>query len=181
MAAPTTQFDLERVRDLKGRHRHAWYRRVALSLMAAVVVLALLGVFGQSPATRTASGPAGTLTVQTPERLRGGILWPGEIRVRARTKIVAPVIVLGGGFMEGMQLNTLVPAATSEASRPPRPGQEEASLALTYPTLEAGDELSLFLQLQVDPTTVGLHDLSVRLEGANIAPIDSPLTARVFP
>lgn len=180
MEASTTQFDLGRVRDLEGRRGHAWYRRIALAVMAAIVVAALAGVFGQTQSSRAADGPAASLRVQMPKTVRGGLMVPVRIAVRAKQKIIAPTLVLGPGFIEGMQLNSLEPAATSEASRPPN-ADGDAAFALTYPTLEAGDTLTVYVQLQVDPTTIGRQDVSVGLEGGNARPVRSPATLRVLP
>jgi hypothetical protein len=58
-----------------------------------------------------------------------------------------------------MQFNTLEPSPTSEASRGPR-------VVLSYPELKAGDELVVYVQLQVNPTTVGDQDMSVELDDA---------------
>lgn len=176
----TTAFDLDRVRDLAGRKSHAWYRRAFLALMLAIVVAALAGVFGQTQSTRAASGPAAELRIQAPSTVRGGLMWPIRISVRARQKIVSPTIVLGSGFIRGMQLNSLEPAATAETSRPPD-ADGHAPFALTYPTLDAGETLTVYVQLQVDPTTIGRQDVSVSLEGANARPVRSPATLTVLP
>lgn len=170
----TTAFDLGRTRDLTGRSRHQWYRRAGLAVMGAVVVAALLGTFGQRDHTQTASGPAGSLELMKPAMLRGGLLWRARIVVRATEKIAAPQLVLGSGFVRGMQLNTIEPSPTSEGSR-------GSGLAFTYPTLNAGDSLTIYLQLQSDPTIVGAQNTSVSLEGANIAPIRLSSSTRVLP
>jgi hypothetical protein len=65
--------------------------------------------------------------------------------------------VLGSGFVEGMQLNTVEPSPVSEAGRGPR-------VVLSYAALRPGDELVVYLQLQVNPTTVGEQDTSVELD-----------------
>lgn len=174
VSASTIAFDLGRVRDLAGRSWHPWGRRLILLAMLAFVLVGLAGVFGQVQRTRVTDGPVAKLTVRTPEALRGGLYWPAEIRVKAHRRITAPVLVLGAGYIRGMQLNTVEPAPVSEASRGGR-------LAFTYPTLEPGDDLVVRFQLQVNPTTVGEQDLGVRLESADTKPVDLPASARVLP
>lgn len=180
MTTSTTQFDLERARDLRGRHGHVWNRRFWLLLMAVFVGCALAGQFGQSPSIRTATGDAAEVRVHMPETIRGGLMYPVRIEITARESIAAPQVVLGSGFIDGMHLNTLEPAPTAESSRPPK-GGNPGSLALTYPSLDAGDVLTVYLQLQVNPTTVGSQDVSVSVEGPGIDPVRSPATLRVLP
>jgi hypothetical protein len=174
MLSSTTEFDLDRTRDLKGRGHQPWVRRVGLLLMGVIVVLALLGRFGQTEQSHAAASPSAKLEVLIPGTLRGGLLWRARIIVHARQKIAAPVLVLGPGYVRGMQLNTIEPSPTSETSR-------AAGLAFSYPTLEAGQSLTVYLQLQVDPTVIGAQDLSVGLEGANIDPVRVPASTRVLP
>ena len=50
---------LERSRDLAGRTRYPYYRRVLLGAIAVLPVLALLGVFGQKPSTTSANSGHG--------------------------------------------------------------------------------------------------------------------------
>jgi hypothetical protein len=176
----TTDFDLARVRDLSGRSAHVWYRRVTIGVLLVFVLAALGGLFGQTSHTRQVAGSAATVTIRATHTVRGGLLWPARIQIQAKQKIVSPQVVLGPGFVKGMQVNTLEPSATSETTRTTTDGSP-GSLALTYPTLDAGQSLTVYIQLQVDPTTIGGQDVSVSLEGANIQPIRSPATLHVLP
>jgi hypothetical protein len=160
---PTTALDLERHRDLRGRTGHPWIRRAILMVMAALVLVALTGRLGQSDHVTTVRTATARIDLRSPSALRGGLLWPARITVRARTRIVDPQLILGAGYVEGMQLNTIEPAAADETSR-------GDSLALTYATLDAGDQLTVYLQLQVNPDTLGRQDLSVVLRGGGEHP-----------
>lgn len=152
-----TETDLGRIRDLHGRAAHPWIRRALLATMAAVVAFALLGGAGQAERVSTARAPTASIALRAPSVLRGGLLWRARVTVRARTRIVEPQLVLGAGYVAKMQLNAVEPAAADEASR-------GDSVALTYATLEAGEQLTVYLQLQVDPETIGRQDLSVVLQ-----------------
>ncbi len=180
VSAPTTNFDLGRARDLRGRGFHVWNRRVILALMAAFVAASLAGAFGQAPSVRTAASDSMALRVQMPEQVRGGLMFPVQIEVRATENVSSPQVVIGPGFVEGMHLNTLEPAPVSETTRPPKNG-EPGALALTYPSLEAGDTLTVYLQLQANPTTVGNQDVSVSVEGPGVDAVRSAGTLRVLP
>jgi hypothetical protein len=159
--------DLERIRDLRGRSKDPWVRRVILALIAVPVVAALAGAIGQPTKTFVASDAGARLQVEVPDVLRGGLMWRARIAIRAQLDIKHPRIVLGPGFVEGMQLNTVEPSPQSEAGRGPR-------VVLSYPEVKAGDELIVYLQLQVDPTTVGAQDTSVELDD------ETELLARVI-
>jgi hypothetical protein len=151
------RLDMRRVRDLHGRRTHPWIRRALLALLGAVVALAATGAIGQ-PTRRLTAGAAGArLRVEMPEALRGGLLWRVRIAVRAVRTIERPRLILGAGFFEGMQVNTIEPAPASEANR-------DARVVLSYDELKAGDELVVYLQLQVNPTTIGSQDASVQLD-----------------
>lgn len=180
MQTTTAPTDLARERDLAGRRWQTWVRRGILALMAVFVGFALAGAFGQRTTVQTASGAAAEVRVRSATTLRGGVFSPVRIEVIARRKIAAPQLVLGPGFIDGLHLNSIEPAPLSETSRP-RDEQGRAPLAFTYPTLEAGDELTVYLQTQVNPTTVGRQDMSVSLEGANVEPVRVPATLTVLP
>lgn len=151
------RLDLERMRDLRGRSKQPWIRRGLLALLGVPVLLALTGAIGQPTQKLRAAGPAAELQVEVPDALRGGLLWRVRIAVRARRTIEHPRIILGPGFFEGMQVNTIEPSPVGEASRGPH-------VVLSYDALAPGDELVVYLQLQVNPTTVGKQDMSVQLD-----------------
>jgi len=152
-------------------------RRAIVAMMAAVMVLALTGRLGQSERTSSAQTATAHVTLDAPSALRGGLMWPARVTIRARTRIVEPQVVLGAGYVRGMQVNTIEPAPTDETTR-------GRSLALTYATLQAGDELTVYLQLQVNPDTLGRQDLSVVLKPGGDdppAPVRLPASATVLP
>ena len=155
----TEALDLARLRDLEGRRGHPWIRRALLVLLAVPVILGLTGALGQGTITRSASGPRAQLALHAPRVVRGGLLWPARITVRALQTIRHPRLILDRGYVEGMQLNTIEPAPTSEAARGPR-------LVFSYDELSPGDELVVYLQLQTDPTTSGRQDAAVALDDA---------------
>lgn len=159
----TTAFDLQRIRDLRGRTHHPWVRRAILAALTVLIVVALSGRLGQTEHVTTATSAAARVDLRAPSTLRGGLMWRARITVRARTRLIEPQLVLGAGYVSGMQLNTLEPAPADE-------GNEDDSLALTYATLDAGDELVVYLQLQVNPETRGRQDLSVVLRGGGSNP-----------
>ena len=145
-------------------------RRSVLTLFAAFSVLALAGTFGQ----RTVTSQASELTVHAPETVRGGLFWQARIDVRATRPIQHPRLVFADGWLEGMQVNSIEPAAQSESSR-------DGRLVLSYGSLQPGDELRIWMQFEVDPTNVGKRSMALELDDAEtpIARIDRDI--RVLP
>lgn len=150
--------------DLTGRRKEPWVRRVVMALLAAVVIAALAGVFGQEERTARATTGSATLIVRAPERVRGGLFFQGRIDVTATRRIAHPRLVLGPGWSEQLQLNTIEPAPTAETSRAGR-------LQFDYDTLRHGERLTVWLQFEVNPTGTGRRDRTVTLLDG-----DRPLT-----
>jgi hypothetical protein len=149
--------DIARLRDLEGRRAHPWIRRALLVLLAVPVVLGLSGALGQETITRSATSPQAQLALDAPSVLRGGLMWRARITVRALRTIRHPRLILGSGYFNGMQMNTVEPSPAGEANRGPR-------LVFSYDQLSAGDELVVYLQFQVNPTTSGGQDATVALD-----------------
>ena len=82
--------------------------------------------------------------------------------------------MLGEGWTEEMQLNTLEPAPAAETSTGGR-------LDLEYDPLERGDHLTIWLEFTVNPTNVGTRDRSVTLLDGERELAYAPGTIRVLP
>jgi len=93
---PLAELRLERHRDLVGRNRETWGRRILTAVFAAFILLAAANVFGQRPSSARASGPAATLAVSTPATVRGGLIFQTRIDVTASSAISHPTLILGG-------------------------------------------------------------------------------------
>jgi hypothetical protein len=160
--------------DLAGRTSEPWVRRVILAALLAFPVLALLNVFGQDEHTSTVTGPAATLNVRAPERVRGGLFFQGRFDIVARRRIEHPTLELGPGWNEQLQINTLEPGPASESSRSGR-------LLLAYDALDAGQRLTIWLQFEANPTGAGHRDAAVVLRDGEdpLARVDRTMT--VFP
>jgi hypothetical protein len=154
--------------------RGLWARRAIVAAFVAIALLALVGFAGQHGTTEHAAGAQATLSVAAPNTVRGGIFFQARVTVVAEQDVEHPRIVLGRGWVEGLQVNSIEPAAQSEASR-------DGRLVLSYDKLAAGDTLALWFQFQVNPTQPGRRDFSVELDDAErpIARVDRKL--RVLP
>jgi hypothetical protein len=145
-------------------------RRVVMTIFAAISLLALGGAIGQTSSTSQAPG----LTVEAPETVRGGLFWQARIDIRAARAIAKPRLVFADGWLDGMQVNSIEPAAQSESSR-------DGRLVLSYDSLEPGDRLQIWMQFEVDPTSAGKRSLALELDDAQtpLARIDREI--RVLP
>ena len=92
-----------------------------------------------------------------PSRLRGGNYFQTRIIVRASRNIQNPRLILDKGFLEGITINSIEPQAMQDLSR-------RDSVVLEYNQLSAGDKLTVWMQNQVNPTTVGRRLQSVSLD-----------------
>jgi|SRR5947209_454857 len=153
---------LQRHRDLDGRDNHPLVRRGLLGLIAAVLVLGLLNVFGQRPATSRAATPTAVLSVYAPTRVRGGLLYTARFHVSARSELKKATLVLDSGWFEGMQVNSIVPQPAQEGSRDGRVVYQLGHIA-------KGDSFILWVQFQVNPTNIGHRSQNVELDdGAQV-------------
>jgi hypothetical protein len=163
-----------------GRHRDASFyselaaRWVVLGLIAALLVAALLSVFGQTAQeTSVAAGPA-SLEVSAPTRVRGGLFFQGRFTVDARQALENATLVLDPGWLESMSINTIEPAPAEEASR-------NGDLALSFGRLDAGERLVVYMQFQVNPTNVGRRSADVSLYDGEALIVEDRRTITVFP
>jgi hypothetical protein len=136
-----------------------WIRRAVMTVLALVVLLALVNRFGQRPTRSMTRSPTATLRLTAPETVRGGLFFESRVEIRAARAIDHPRLVLDDGWIEGMQVNSIEPAPVGEASRYGR-------VVLSYDTLQPGDVLRVWLQFEVNPTNVGRRSYALALDDA---------------
>jgi hypothetical protein len=151
------RLDLGRHRDLEGRGHEPWIRRIGLALLAGFLMLALANVFGQRQATSAATSPAASLSVSSPSRLRGGLLFTSRFTVLAHRTIARPTLVLDRGWFEQMTFNAIAPNPMSQST-------QNGKVTLTFARMEAGQTLLVWISWQVDPTNVGRRSEDVALQ-----------------
>ena len=148
---------LTRHRDLKGRGWHPWVRRALVGVVALVLLLALFGFVGQSTSTTRAETAAATLVVDAPDAVRGGLLYQARFTIVAHQELKQATLVLNEKWIDGLTVNTIEPSPVNEASR-------DGKLALELGHLAAGARYVLYLDYQVNPTTVGSRTLKAELD-----------------
>ena len=148
---------LTRHRDLKGRQWHPWVRRSLVCLVALLLLLALLGFVGQTTSTTKTDAAAATLAVNAPSAVRGGLLYQARFTIVAHQELKDATLVLNEGWLDGLTLNMIEPSPVNEASR-------NGDLALELGHLAAGAKYVLYMDYQVNPTTVGSRTLHLELD-----------------
>ena len=165
---------LRRHRDLQGRRWHPWLRRGLLGLVGLVLVLALFDVFGQETSTTRAEVGTATLSVTAPSAVRGGLLFQARITTEAHTELRDASLVLNQAWIDGLTVNTIEPSPLNEASR-------DGNLVFDLGHLPAGSKHVLYLDYQVNPTTVGSRTLRLELQDGETPVTSLERTLRIFP
>jgi hypothetical protein len=157
------EFPLEDLRDRRpGVMTGLWARRVCMTLLALVSVAALLNVFGQETSDSTATGAAAQLKLSAPTKVRGGLMFQSRVEIHAQRTIGKPRLVLADGWLEGMQMNSVEPDPSQQASR-------DGAVVLEWDPVQAGKSLVVWLQFQVNPTAAGHRSYDVELDDGPVA------------
>jgi hypothetical protein len=141
---------LKRHRDLEGLRSVPWPRWLIVGAIALVSVLGVLNVFGQRPATSSASNPAAALRLYAPTHLRGGLLFSARFHIDARRDLKNAMLILDPGWLEGMSINTIEPAPLGE-------GSSDGRLTLQLGHIRKNTTYLLFIEAQVNPTNIAWH------------------------
>ena len=153
--APDT-LTLKRNRDLEGVENRPWTRRVLVALLCVPLVAALLNVFGQRPQTSEESVAAASLSIYSPKRVRSGLYYESRFHVVAHGDLADARLVLDSNWAEGITINTIEPTPLGSASR-------NGDLSYDLGHIPAGESFVLFIQQQVNPTTVSRRTQSAEL------------------
>jgi len=145
-----------------------------LGLIALVLVLALFDVFGQETSTTRAEAGAATLSVSAPGAVRGGLLFQARITTEVHTDLRDATLVLNQAWVDGLTVNTIEPSPLNEASR-------DGNLAFDLGHLPAGSKHVLYLDYQVNPTTVGSRTLRLELQDGETPVTSLERTLRILP
>ncbi len=167
------QLTLKRNRDREASREVVW-RRAGVLVIGAFLLLGLLNLFGQRPATSEAATPAARLKVYAPDRVRGGLFYEARFTVDAVRDLKEATIVLDSGWAEGITINTVEPSPVGEASR-------DGRLVFELGHVPKGERHLLFLQLQVNPTNVGHRSQDVWLYDGETQLVHLDRTITIWP
>jgi hypothetical protein len=139
-----------------------------------MALLALGGVFGQSPSSTRVDADAATLEISTPHAVRGGLLFQTRFTIEAHQALQHATLVLGAGWVDGLTVNTIEPSPVNEASR-------DGKLALDLGHLPAGAKHVLYIDYQVNPTTISSRTQTVQLADGETPILTANRSLTVFP
>jgi hypothetical protein len=166
--------DPSRHQDLVGRGRHVWWRRGALVLVAALPVLGLLNVFGQHTTPRTYRSSTASLTIDSPARVRGGLVFTSEIVIVPHATLKDARLYLDTGWFKGMTFNGVAPQPSNESA-------QGDWMIWDYGELPAATEFRLWISWQTNPTNIGRHSQDVALYDGGTQLMTAHRTITVFP
>lgn len=155
MAAPAG-LTLTTNRDRERWWQSVWIRRVLLLVPLALVVAALLNVFGQHATASVVNGDRAKLTVFAPTHARSGLIYAARFRVDAKQELKKATLVLDGGWADGYTVNGEAPQPVGDASA-------DGKLSFDLGHVRAGQQYTFWLSLQINPTTIGRHRQNVWL------------------
>jgi hypothetical protein len=168
------RIDLRRHRDLEGLRAGEWVKRGIVLVIAVVLLLALLNVFGERPTTSRVGNDSATLSVYAPDRVRGGLLYTARFHITATADLQEATLLLDPGWIEGMQINSINPQPQEESSINGR-------LAFVLGHIPAGTSAIYFIEFQVDPTNVGRRSQNVELDDGSRRLFLVHRTITIFP
>jgi hypothetical protein len=173
MPAPET-LTLKTNRDRNNWWQSVWIRRVLLLFPFALVLLAIANVFGQRPDTATAQSRAARLSVTAPTRARSGVIYAARFRISATADLKQATLILDPGWADGYTVN-------GEAPQPLTEGSADGRLNFGFGHIPAGRQLTFWLSLQVNPTTIGRHQQSVQLYDGKTLLLTQHRSVLIFP
>ncbi len=166
--------DRARHQDLTGRGRHVWQRRAALAVIFTLPVLGLLNLFGQRAGPVGYESSAASLVINSPARVRGGLIFTTEIVITAHRQLHDARLYLDGGWFKGMTFNGLAPQPSNFSAQ----GRWEV---WDFGTLPAGVPYRVWISWQANPTNLGQHPQAVELYDGGTKLMTVRRTITVFP
>jgi hypothetical protein len=166
--------DRARHQDLTGRNHHVWWRRAALAVIAAVPVLGLLNVFGQHATPITYRSAAASLVINSPARVRGGLVFTTEIVITPRRQLHDARLYLDNGWFEAMSLNGVAPQPSAESAQ----GHWQV---WDFGKIPAATVFHVWISWQTNPTNIGRHSQAVALYDGGTLLMTAQRTLTVFP
>lgn len=161
----------EHIRPIEGWRRHA--SPLSLVVFGAVVALALSGWLGRER-TWSAEGRGAALEVHAPEIIRNGEFLEMRVRVTSDAPITELVIGIDESLWEDVTVNTMIPAASDEAS-------EDGEVRLTFAELAAGTTFLFKVDMQINPDIVGGNSGTLTIYDGEAELVATELSITVLP
>jgi hypothetical protein len=147
---------LKTSRDRQNWWQSVWIRRVLLILPLAFLLAGLLNRFGQLPTSTSATAGSAKLTVLAPTHGRSGLIYAARFRIDAIRELKKATLLMDGGWADGYTVNGAAPQPITE-------GSSNGMLDFGFGHIPAGKQVTFWLSLQINPTTIGRHRQNVWL------------------
>jgi hypothetical protein len=161
----------DHVRPIEGWRRRA--SPLSLVVFGVIVALALSGWLGRER-TWSAEAQGTALEVHAPEIIRNGEFLEMRVRVTADQPIGELVIGIDESMWEDVTVNTMIPAATDEAS-------EDGEVRLAFAELAAGTPFLFKIDMQINPDIVGGNDGTLTVYDGETELVATDLSITVLP
>ena len=146
-----------------------------LALLAGILALALLGLFGGGKSPRFLIDTShASFTIHTPVRLRSGLFFEHAVIVRARLPIEDAVIGVDAGLWRDITINTMIPTPTEERFA-------GGQYRFHYGAIDAGEVLIVKIDGQINSPLIGASRGSMTLFDGDRQVATVPLTIAVLP
>jgi hypothetical protein len=156
VASAPQALTLKTHRDRQNWWQSVWIRRVLLAIPAALMIAGFANLFGQRPTTSTVTAGTAKLTVLAPTHGRSGIIYAARFRIDALKELKKATLVLDGGWADGYTVN-------GQSPQPVTQGSSDGKLNYGFGHIPAGKNVTFWLSLQINPTTIGRHRQNVWL------------------
>lgn len=166
--------DLERHANLGRRSGIVWARRAALVVIAAIPLLGLLNTFGQRGESTEEVSARASLVVNSPSRLRGGLIFTTEIVVTPHRDIDDGRLYLDNGWFRNMSLNAIAPQPSNQSAQ----GDWQI---WEFGSMKAGQPFTVFVSWQTNPTNLGSQPETVQLYDGDTHIMTIHRSRTVFP
>lgn len=174
MASAPQGLTLETHRDRQNWWQSVWLRRVLLLVPLALALAGLLNLFGQRPTSTVATGGGAKLSVLAPTHGRSGLIYAARFRIDALKNLKKATLLLDGGWADGYTVNGSAPQPVSQ-------GETDGKLNFDFGHIPAGQHVTFWLSLQINPTTIGTHRQDVWLYDGNDLLATVHHSIRIFP
>lgn len=174
MATAPQTLTLETNRDRRHWWQSVWIRRVLLLLPLVLVSAGLLNRFGQRPTSTVVTAGAAKLTVLAPTDGRSGLIYAARFRIDAIRELKQATLLLDGGWADGYTVNGAAPQPLTQ-------GSANGKLNFGFGNIPAGHQVTFWLSLQINPTTIGRHRQNVWLYDGNRLVAVVKRSIRIFP
>lgn len=176
MAPAPIPLGIDRARhlELNARGAQVWWRRAGIALIAAVPILGLLDIFGQHSTSVGYSSPAAAVTIDSPTRVRGGLMFTTEIVITPNYSLKDARLYFDNGWFQAMTLNGVAPQPSDESA-------ENQWQIWDLGPITASIPFHLWISWQTNPTNLGRHPQNLALYDGSTHLMTVDRTLTVFP